>query len=107
MHIQRFAENLLHRPNEPRMFAKQTKRLVICMCGECGARRTRFLAPDLLAFGTEDGLRLAAENANFLGREEIRKEQIAFPVEVLQLLTGQSHGRGLLPVVMTMCQVAR
>ena len=73
------------------MRTQQTKRLVIGVRGEGGARRARFLPPDLLAVGTEDRLRFAAQHRNLLRREQIRQEQIAFPVELPELLLAQHH----------------
>ena len=60
VHVELLAEHLFHGPDQARMRAQQTKRLVVGVRGECGARRAGLLAPDLLAVGAEDRLRLVA-----------------------------------------------
>ena len=91
MHVELFAEHLLDRPDQPRMRAQQAERLVVGVRGEGGARRARLLAPDLLAIGAEDRLRLVAQHRHLLGREQVRQEQVALLVELLKLLLAECH----------------
>ena len=100
MHVELFAEHLLDRPDQPRMVAEQTERLVVGMGGERGARRTGLLAPYFLAVGRIDLLGLVAQDRDFLLREAAGQEQIAFFSELPKLLRRQRHC-GLLPLTRT------
>src|SRR5665213_248406 len=92
VHVDLFAEDLLHRIDHARVGAEQPERLVVEMGGKGGARRAALLAPYLGALGVVDALRLARQQRHFLGAEQFRQEQPALAVEVVDLLLGQFHG---------------
>jgi hypothetical protein len=74
------------------MRAEQAERLVIEMGCEGGAWRAALLAPHLRTFGIVDARGLMCQQGYFFGAEQLRQEQPAFAVEVVDLLLGQSHG---------------
>jgi hypothetical protein len=74
------------------MAGEQAERLVERVRGKGGARRARFLAPDLLAIELEDRLGVIAQQRDFLFTETVRKEQITVFVELFQLRGRELHG---------------
>ena len=73
------------------MRAEQAERFVVQMGRKGGARRAALLAPYFGAVGVVDALRLARQERHLFAAEQLRQEQPAFPVEVVDLLLGQFH----------------
>ena len=68
------------------MVAEQAESLVIGVRGEGGAGRARFLAPHFLAVGGVDRSASSPQHRDLLLQEATGQEQIAFSVELLELL---------------------
>src|ERR1043166_5292197 len=70
---------------------EQTEHFAVGMGGKRGARRAGFLAPYFLALGLEVVLGLRAQQRDFLLGEAVGEEQIAWLVEVGDLLGRELH----------------
>src|SRR5215472_8785866 len=92
MDIDVLAEQLPQRLDQPRMRCQETKCLVESMRSKGGARRARFLAPDLLAIELEDRCGVIAKERYFFLVEAVREEQIPEFVELFDLCGAERHG---------------
>src|SRR5262249_27962954 len=90
--VDAFAEQLLQRLDQTRMMRPQPKGFGVGMGGESGARRARFLAPNLLAIGPKDPVGLAAQKRDLLLGEAIWKKEVALLFEGFDLLRCETHG---------------
>ena len=79
--VDRLAEELLDRLDQPRMGAEAAEGFVVGVGGEGRPRRAGFLAPDLLAVGRVDLLGLRAEDGDLLLGEAVGEKKIAFTIE--------------------------
>src|SRR5579871_1476153 len=74
------------------MVAEDAERLVVSVRGESGARSAGLLAPDFLTIAAVNLLGFRAQHRDFLFAEAVGEEEIAFVVEILELLRGELHG---------------
>src|SRR6266567_6557954 len=74
------------------MSAQEPEALVVGVRGKGGARRARFLAPQLRPVGAVDRLGLAPQRRDLVRAEAIGQKEIAVVVERLQLLGREPHG---------------
>jgi hypothetical protein len=92
MHVEVFAKELRNRLDHPRVASQFGERLVDQVAREDGAHGIRILLPnDLRPMLPIDAWYLVQQDPHFLRREEGGEEEVAVPVEVLQLLLGQFH----------------
>ena len=91
MHVELFAEHLLDGLDHAGMCAEETERFIVGVCGKGRARRAALLAPDFRPLFSVDALGFLAQKIDFLGREELRQQQPAFGVKLIELFVGESH----------------
>src|SRR5262249_38573943 len=92
MHVEFFAKHLLDWPDQSRMIAEQTKRLIVGVRSKGSARRPGLLAPHLLTVRRVNLLGLVAQDRDLLFRETARQKKIPFFVKLTELLRGKLHG---------------
>ncbi len=91
VHVDRPAEDLHHRLDQPRMAAEAAKGFVVGVRGEGGARDAGLFAPDLVALERVNLGRGPFQHAHLVGVERVRQEQVAAALEFVELRVTQLH----------------
>ena len=94
MHVNLARQHLLGWLEDAGMANETPKDLVVRMAGERGPHRLAvLLVPDFVARFIENGGDFALHDRHFLGRKQVRHDDVALVLELTQLVVVQQHDR--------------